>query len=632
MFLYKALPRNGIIGIDSKCSVSNLYWSSILHIQEANLAHIFKLTTPFTNLYFFVPCIATSSPPEHCEWRCTEFALLIKIRLCLHEGFVPCFDYYGLGFRVLAEKEKERVLEANIVLPTAVNQSPKPIQKQVYEWYEWSHTRGVEKQRTLITTLPLWVKIHNVPKELWTDDGLGFPASKVGVPHSQNEATKLKKRIDYAHVCVEVDVSAKLLDSFPIELAPGDEHLILFEYPWIPVRCKSCQKFGHATENCSRDANSVRRKNINGTGRLNIRTNLQTCLDSNSANRAQEGGQNERISTNTNVSYENIGRNTVIYAGNGSGENKRRRIWRVRSRPTSLSEVAGTSCIRNDRGEEIREHNSCPAAQDEPAKIPTDAGQSVLTEDRTQRTKVTIEMHDSMQMVVHEPQVEELVLVAQPNLFQLLAGEELEGESPHETEYFEDHLYAYEKEKASRDWFTKGDKGTTYFFNCLKERKNRSAIRSLTTHDGVQLNTQDQIVFAWWVYLNTEPNSMLRNNNRQSYYPMLMGVNKDKSNNEVQLTSVACAIHLDNDICEYRRWFVPVVDGNHWWLYVFDPSARKVVILDSLTSSASNIYGGMESMKSMVTKMHFTLSVIGDEYAKKCAVKDWIIEKCQDVP
>ncbi|KAF9619584.1 hypothetical protein IFM89_007411, partial [Coptis chinensis] len=38
---------------------------------------------------------------------------------------------------------------------------------------------------------------------------------------------------------------------------------------------------------------------------------------------------------------------------------------------------------------------------------------------------------------------------------------------------------------------------------------------------------------------------------------------------------------------------------NHWWLYVFDPSARKVVILDSLAGSASYICRGTDSMKSM---------------------------------
>ncbi|KAF9590902.1 hypothetical protein IFM89_000158 [Coptis chinensis] len=103
-----------------------------------------------------------------------------------------------------------------------------------------------------------------------------------------------------------------------------------------------------------------------------------------------------------------------------------------------------------------------------------------------------------------------------------------------------------------------------------------------------------QLVFAWCVYLNAEQNSKPTNNNRHYYYPMLMGASKDKIKNEMQLTSAARAIHLDNDISEYRRWFVPVVDGNHWWLYVFDPSARKVMILDSLASSTSYICGGTE--------------------------------------
>ncbi|KAF9595002.1 hypothetical protein IFM89_035976 [Coptis chinensis] len=105
-----------------------------------------------------------------------------------------------------------------------------------------------------------------------------------------------------------------------------------------------------------------------------------------------------------------------------------------------------------------------------------------------------------------------------------------------------------------------------------------------------------------------------------------------KTKNETQLTFMAHAIKLDNDIIEYRRWFVPVVDSNHWWLYVFDPSARKVVILDSLAGSASYICGGTDSMKSMVTKMCYTLSLIGDFHAKNCDVKDWVIEKCKDVP
>ncbi|KAF9605931.1 hypothetical protein IFM89_021079 [Coptis chinensis] len=93
-----------------------------------------------------------------------------------------------------------------------------------------SWTRGVEKQRAMVTTILVWVKCHNVPKELWTDDGLGFVASKVGIPFRHDEATKQKKRIDYARLCIEVNVSANLPDSFTVELALGDERIISFEY------------------------------------------------------------------------------------------------------------------------------------------------------------------------------------------------------------------------------------------------------------------------------------------------------------------------------------------------------------------------------------------------------------------
>ncbi|KAF9620471.1 hypothetical protein IFM89_013088, partial [Coptis chinensis] len=41
---------------------------------------------------------------------------------------------------------------------------------------------------------------------------------------------------------------------------------------------------------------------------------------------------------------------------------------------------------------------------------------------------------------------------------------------------------------------------------------------------------------------------VLTNYNRHYYYPYLMGASKVKTKNEMQLTSVARAIKLDNDI------------------------------------------------------------------------------------
>ncbi|KAF9621959.1 hypothetical protein IFM89_029179 [Coptis chinensis] len=175
----------------------------------------------------------------------------------------------------------------------------------------------------MVTTIPMWVKCHNVLKELWTDDDLGFVASKVGIPFSQDEATK----------------------------------------------CEKCQKFGHETKKCLGDLMQSQGRRLNTTNRSGRMSRLNTVqstgLDANNVNSSREGRQNERMTPNANASYENVVRNIVTYAGNGSGEDVNRRIWRVRSRPSALSEGARTSCIRNDRGEEIREQPIGTTAQPE---------------------------------------------------------------------------------------------------------------------------------------------------------------------------------------------------------------------------------------------------------------------------
>ncbi|KAF9619111.1 hypothetical protein IFM89_005125, partial [Coptis chinensis] len=79
--------------------------------------------------------------------------------------------------------------------------------------------------------------------------------------------------------------------------------------------------------------------------------------------------------------------------------------------------------------------------------------------------------------------------------------------------------------------------------------ENRSTFKCLLGNGRVT----SFLVFAWCAYLNAEENSKPTNYNRYYYYPMLMGASKAKTKNEMQLTSAARAIKLDNDISEYRR-------------------------------------------------------------------------------
>ncbi|KAF9588510.1 hypothetical protein IFM89_013004 [Coptis chinensis] len=113
-------------------------------------------------------------------------------------------------------------------------------------------TQNVELQMKSLNTIPIWVKMHNVPKVMQTDEGLGFIASKVGKPHCQDRLTKERRGLDYARVCVEYKVNETLPDSFDIRLSPNNVRKISYEYLWIPKRCDYCHIFGHTIDKCSR--------------------------------------------------------------------------------------------------------------------------------------------------------------------------------------------------------------------------------------------------------------------------------------------------------------------------------------------------------------------------------------------
>ncbi|KAF7145034.1 hypothetical protein RHSIM_Rhsim04G0043700 [Rhododendron simsii] len=100
-------------------------------------------------------------------------------------------------------------------------------------------------KKELVSKIPIWVQLYNVPLELWTAPGLSYVASAIGRPLYADRMTETCKRLNYAKVCVEVDVDSELLDSFDVVLANGDTFTIKAWYPWQPLKCDKCKVFGH---------------------------------------------------------------------------------------------------------------------------------------------------------------------------------------------------------------------------------------------------------------------------------------------------------------------------------------------------------------------------------------------------
>ncbi|KAK2637511.1 hypothetical protein Ddye_032303 [Dipteronia dyeriana] len=108
------------------------------------------------------------------------------------------------------------------------------------------------------SNIPVWVKLCNIPHEYWTEEGLSYIASVVGKPLYVDSLTESKKRISFARVCIEIDTTCDLVDSFDLFMGDnkypkqGEKVEILVEYQWKPKIYTECKSFGHSDVTCPR--------------------------------------------------------------------------------------------------------------------------------------------------------------------------------------------------------------------------------------------------------------------------------------------------------------------------------------------------------------------------------------------
>lgn len=95
------------------------------------------------------------------------------------------------------------------------------------------------------STIPVWIKIHKLPFECWTAEGLGRIASTIGKPLHVDKATEKQMRLDFARVCVEIDAESELPDEVQIKVN-GHSIVVQLEYQWLPAKCAKCKVFGHS--------------------------------------------------------------------------------------------------------------------------------------------------------------------------------------------------------------------------------------------------------------------------------------------------------------------------------------------------------------------------------------------------
>ncbi|KAK4384360.1 hypothetical protein Sango_3068100 [Sesamum angolense] len=123
---------------------------------------------------------------------------------------------------------------------------------------------GMVLRKLKHTEVSVWIKLRHLPVELWTTEGLSTVASGIGRPLYPDAITRACTRLDFARVCIMLNVSSKLpkhvVIMMPNELGGESACKVDVEYEWLPPKCKQCVSLGHSTATCPESKKSRNRR------------------------------------------------------------------------------------------------------------------------------------------------------------------------------------------------------------------------------------------------------------------------------------------------------------------------------------------------------------------------------------
>ncbi|GJT36585.1 zinc knuckle CX2CX4HX4C containing protein [Tanacetum coccineum] len=122
----------------------------------------------------------------------------------------------------------------------------------------WTPISKMKKDE--ITTVPVWVKLHNVPIVAYSEIGLSLLTTQLGKPimldrYTSNMCVNFWGRNSYARALIEVSAEKELMESIVIAI-PIDNGLgntletIEVKYEWKPPRCTTYKTFDHQDDKC----------------------------------------------------------------------------------------------------------------------------------------------------------------------------------------------------------------------------------------------------------------------------------------------------------------------------------------------------------------------------------------------
>ncbi|KAL0713652.1 hypothetical protein Bca4012_020630 [Brassica carinata] len=135
-----------------------------------------------------------------------------------------------MRFKIKNQKIREKILKRGMWNIAGV---PMIVRK-------WTLKTEEEKQEEEV--IPMWVHLRKVPLYIFSWEALSFMTSTVGFPVHLHPDTLACSNFEEAKIFVNVDVSKPLHKEIDFTIE-GKEFTAEFYYPWLPSRCKICEKW-----------------------------------------------------------------------------------------------------------------------------------------------------------------------------------------------------------------------------------------------------------------------------------------------------------------------------------------------------------------------------------------------------
>lgn len=117
--------------------------------------------------------------------------------------------------------------------------------------HAWGSKVGEER------SIPIWVKLENIPDSYWTREGMSFMGSAIGKPLSADDMTAKLEVLPYAKLCIDYKIGDDLplkIDVEVLDPKTEEKHVeeVKVSYPKKPLVCKECKTLGHLKGACPR--------------------------------------------------------------------------------------------------------------------------------------------------------------------------------------------------------------------------------------------------------------------------------------------------------------------------------------------------------------------------------------------